>query len=354
MTYTATITNNGPDAATHVEIIFPMPTGETFATITPAAGFFCNIPVTVRCDALNPIPSGQSVSFDLTVHVDSAVADGTTLTNAPAVTFEDQLDPVSSNNTASATTTVTAPDTTPPTVTPVVAGTLGSNGWYTSDVSLTWNVVEPESPGSLVEVGCDSRTITSDQPATTYTCTASSRGGAAAPVSVSIKRDATAPALAFSGNAGRYTVAQTVAIGCSASDALSGIAQGCAGVNAPAASFGLGHVSVTRTATDLAGNSGSGTVSFDVTVDPSSLCTLTRQYVQSSNRYQALGASAKRVVDVTVTAACQILTNIGPALRPDRKASFIHQYQNAVQALAAAGWLTSSQAAALSSFAAAL
>ena len=53
----------------------------------------------------------------------------------------------------------------------------GDNDWYASDVSLTWHVTEPESPSSLEKTGCVDTTVTSDQQATTYTCSATSAGG---------------------------------------------------------------------------------------------------------------------------------------------------------------------------------
>src|SRR6185503_7124478 len=40
-------------------------------------------------------------------------------------------------------TTIT--DTTAPVITPTVTGTSGSNGWYTSNVSVSWAVSDPES-----------------------------------------------------------------------------------------------------------------------------------------------------------------------------------------------------------------
>lgn len=94
---------------------------------------------------------------------------------------------------ASATYTVTPPpDTTPPVITPDVQGTLGDNGWYTSNVSVSWTVSDPESAIST-RSGCDTTNITTDQAAKTYTCSATSRGGTSEE-SVTIKRDATAPA----------------------------------------------------------------------------------------------------------------------------------------------------------------
>ena len=170
-------------------------------------------------------------------------------------------------------------------------------------------------------------------------------------MTVTIKRDATAPTLSFSGNAGTYTVAQTININCSASDNLSGIATTCAGVNGPAYTFPLGANSVTRSASDNAGNTGTATTSFTVVVNSQSLCALTSQFVQASPKYQALSPAAKRVVDAIVSAACAYLTNIGPATRPDQKTKFIKAYKDAAQALARNGWLTQAQATTLSKLA---
>ena len=80
---------------------------------------------------------------------------------------------------------------------------------------------------------------------------------------------------------------------------------------------------------------------------PSSLCTLTRSYVDGSSKYQALKPAAQRVTDALVTVACQILTNIGPRLKPADKTKFVRSYQQAVQALVPAGWLTQTQAGTL-------
>ncbi|MDP6070128.1 MAG: choice-of-anchor Q domain-containing protein [SAR202 cluster bacterium] len=38
-----------------------------------------------------------------------------------------------------------SPDTTAPTITPTVTGTLGANGWHTSNGTISWQVNDPES-----------------------------------------------------------------------------------------------------------------------------------------------------------------------------------------------------------------
>ena len=82
-------------------------------------------------------------------------------------------------------------DPTPPVVTPVVSGTLGSNGWYLSNVTVNWLVVDPESV-ILETQGCDARTLTADTADTRLTCYARSDGGEAT-VSITIRIDRTPP-----------------------------------------------------------------------------------------------------------------------------------------------------------------
>ncbi|MFY9587859.1 MAG: PxKF domain-containing protein [Actinomycetota bacterium] len=83
-------------------------------------------------------------------------------------------------------------DTTAPTITPNVSGTLGNNGWYVSDVTVSWTVVDPDSAISASS-GCGSATLSADSAGMTYTCSATSAGGTNSQ-SVTVKRDATAPA----------------------------------------------------------------------------------------------------------------------------------------------------------------
>lgn len=47
-----------------------------------------------------------------------------------------------------------------------------------SDVSLSWSVSEPKSPSSLSKTGCVDPSITANQSATSYSCSATSAGGA--------------------------------------------------------------------------------------------------------------------------------------------------------------------------------
>lgn len=168
-------------------------------------------------------------------------------------------------------------DVTPPAIASNVTGSLGDNGWYTSNVNISWSVSDAESP--ITSPACGSTDVTSDTPSATATCSATS-GGGTSNASVTVKRDATAPSVVFSGNAGSYSVDQTVSISCSATDAMSGIAtSNCPGASGPAYTFGIGSTSLSASATDEAGNGTSASASFSVTVSSGSLCALVNQWV---------------------------------------------------------------------------
>jgi hypothetical protein len=144
----------------------------------------------------------------------------------------------------------------------------GLNGWYTSDVTLAWDVKEPQSPNSLAKTGCEDQSITADQAEETYSCSATSAGGSAGPVSVSIKRDATKPTIGGSpspaaNSAGWNNEAVEVTFQCA--DNLSGV-DAC-GPGGTLSSEGRNQ-SVTGTATDKAGSSDSVTVG-DINIDKS-------------------------------------------------------------------------------------
>src|SRR5919108_438737 len=154
-------------------------------------------------------------------------------------------------------------DTTPPVIGYTLNPALpdGSNDWYRSDVTLTWTVTENESPASLVKTGCVDQNITSDQLPVTYSCSATSDGGSAGPVNVTIKRDATAPNISASASPapngyGWNNTNVTVSFLCN--DATSGVAS----CPADHTLSGEGaNQSWSDTAYDNAGNSASAGVS---------------------------------------------------------------------------------------------
>ena len=156
-------------------------------------------------------------------------------------------------------------DTSAPVITPNIQGTLGNNDWYTSDVLLSWTVVDNESTISS-RSGCADVNITSDQNATTYTCTATSAGGTNSQ-DITIKRDATAPtAVTFVGggpaDGGSYDWGNVPAAPtCEADGAISGLAS-CT-VDGYSSAVGNNHT-LTATATDNAGNQTTATRTYAV------------------------------------------------------------------------------------------
>lgn len=144
------------------------------------------------------------------------------------------------------------PDATPPVITPTITGTLGDNGWYRSDVTVTWSVTDTESPVTA-QTGCGASTLTNDHAGVTYTCTATSAGGTATQ-EVTVKRDATPPTSTFSRTvesnaAGWWRTPVTVTF--TGSDAMSGLA-GDAVVSTTVSTEGLHEID--QVFRDLAGN----------------------------------------------------------------------------------------------------
>ena len=106
ITYTETVTNNGPNAATGAVLYQQTPTNTTFASVTPPTGWTCTSPAVgatgqVICTAAANLNSGTTTTaFTYVVTVAAATAAGTTIVNSADVTSQ-TTDPVSSNNTTS-------------------------------------------------------------------------------------------------------------------------------------------------------------------------------------------------------------------------------------------------------------
>lgn len=156
------------------------------------------------------------------------------------------------------------PDVTAPVITAQISGTLGNNGFYTSDVTVTWTVTDAES--AATSTGCAAQSVTQDTTGVTFTCVAQSEGGSASQ-SVTITRDATAPvitvpadittvALSAAGAVVTYTATVQDVI-----DATTSVA--C--VPASGSTFAIGSTTVTCTAADAAGNAASSTFMVSVT-----------------------------------------------------------------------------------------
>lgn len=115
--------------------------------------------------------------------------------------------------------------------------------------------------------------------------------GLSAADNVTVLVDTTAPVIAYTGNAGSYTVDQMVNITCTRSDAMSGVdpaTDACVDINGSALDFGVGVHTVTSSVADNASNVGHGSVTFEVIVTHASLGNLTEQYVSQPGVASAL------------------------------------------------------------------
>ena len=191
-------------------------------------------------------------------------------------------------------------DATPPVIVPQITGTLGNNGWYRSNVAISWSVTDPES-GIASSSGCATTTFTTDTAGVTLTCSATNGAGLSSSVPVTIKIDKTPPVISGMPAAGctfwppNHTLIQIGTV--TATDALSGLSPGSLTVTgtsnepidpsdpaiviAPNGSGGFtiqlqadrlgsgtGRVySLNATATDLAGNTGTATATCTVPHD---------------------------------------------------------------------------------------
>jgi hypothetical protein len=136
-------------------------------------------------------------------------------------------------------------DASPPVITSSVSGTAGANGWFTSAVTLSWTVTDPDS-GVFYTQGCDPVTISSETSGRSFTCFAINKARGTSRATRRIKIDLTDPSVAcvqpspvfFKGQAGARVKATV-------SDALSGPTADTASSSANTSTPGSFSVNVT-------------------------------------------------------------------------------------------------------------
>ncbi len=108
ITYTQTITNNGPGAASNASFTENTPVNTTFASVSAPAGWVCTTPLVGNSGAVNctatSMASGSTADIVVVLNVPATVAAGT-ITAASSVTSSTS-DPNSANNSTSVSTTV--------------------------------------------------------------------------------------------------------------------------------------------------------------------------------------------------------------------------------------------------------
>jgi hypothetical protein len=120
-------------------------------------------------------------------------------------------------------------DTTPPIIVPQITGILGTNGWYRSNVTVTWSVTDPES-GIASSNGCNTASLTTDTPGVTLTCSATDGAALSSSASVTVKIHGTPPVISGMPSAGcslsppNHKLIQVATV--TATDGLAGIVPG--------------------------------------------------------------------------------------------------------------------------------
>ena len=104
VTFSHTIVNNGPSSSGTVTFTDTLPAGTTYQSVSAPPGWSCSGTGPVTCMG-SALASGAAVTIQVTSLVPTATANGTVLTDSATVA-NSTGDPVSANNTASATATV--------------------------------------------------------------------------------------------------------------------------------------------------------------------------------------------------------------------------------------------------------
>jgi uncharacterized repeat protein (TIGR01451 family) len=123
LTYTVTVTNNGPDTATSVIVTDNLPAATTFVSCSSTGGGVCGGSGNNRTVTFASLTSGETETITFVANVNCSVADGTVISNTATVR-SCATDPDQNNNSATATTTASNPP-------PVITGA-------TADPSVLW------------------------------------------------------------------------------------------------------------------------------------------------------------------------------------------------------------------------
>lgn len=153
-------------------------------------------------------------------------------------------------------------DSTAPTAAPMQSPAANGGGWNNSDVTVDWHWAD-EADGSGIDSGdcTTSSTSAGEGAAIELTATCSDLAGNTGEASYTVQVDATDPSLSPSVSPDPVLVGGSATATSGATDGLSGLAsQGCGVVS----TVSVGDHTVECTATDVAGNSATASVSYRV------------------------------------------------------------------------------------------
>jgi uncharacterized repeat protein (TIGR01451 family) len=158
LTYTVTVTNNGPDPATSVTVTDNLPPETTFVSCSSTGGGVCGGSGNNRTVTFALLPSGASETITFVANVNCSVADGTVISNTATVSSSTP-DPDPNNDSSTATATASNP---PPTITGATAdpSVLWPPNHRMVNVTVSYDVMDncPVPPGSCT------LSVTSNEP----------------------------------------------------------------------------------------------------------------------------------------------------------------------------------------------
>lgn len=223
-------------------------------------------------------------------------------------------------------------------ITLVTTGTLGTNGWYTSNVTVNWVVT-----GAANSSGCDAKTLTADTSGAALTCSASNADGTStASKSRTFKIDKTPPVVTATpgrpaDKAGWYN--HPLAVTFSGTDATAGIgactSADYAGPDAPSAA-------VSGSCTDAAGNAGASKFSLGYDATPPSLARLSAKPGDRTVKLAWTASTDTRTIEVIrkpgARGAAKTMIYRGRAMSfKDKRLAIGTRYRYVVKALDQAG-----------------
>jgi uncharacterized repeat protein (TIGR01451 family) len=125
VTYSITITNNGPSGAAFT-LADTLPSTLGFVSCASTGGGVCGGTLNNRLVSFTSLANGASATVTLVGRVSGTVVDGTLITNTAAINNSSAVDPAPANNSASATITGTQPATAVVTAAPATGAFGGS------------------------------------------------------------------------------------------------------------------------------------------------------------------------------------------------------------------------------------